>query len=232
MSAGERTGGASGARFAWILAPLAALLAAVPLASRATGTPIGDFTRDIFSTAEVPLYTGIVSNVGIILWGTTAAICLFARGLAPEAAARRFLLASAAVSAALAVDDAFMIHEWVGPRLTGLDEKVFLGTYAVGFAAYLAAFRGAIRRAGPGALAVALGLFALSTGMDVIEPEDAAGWQYLTEEGFKLLGIGVWLGFSLGVAADAAGRDQRSAQATAASKSASPSGVSNRNVSS
>lgn len=189
---------------AWILAALTALLAAVPLASRATGEPVANFTRDIFSTAQVPLYTGIVSNVGIFMWGLTAALCLFAVYARVEPGRpgelRRWLLATAVISSMLMLDDYFMLHEWVVPRLTGLDEKVGMGVYVVVFALYLAAFHRAIRAAGPGLFVVAFALLGASAGMDLIEPEDAAGWRYLVEEGFKLLGIGAWLGFFAEVA--------------------------------
>lgn len=189
---------------AWILGALAVLLAAVPLASRATGDPVANFTRDFFSTAQVPIYTGIVSNVGIFMWGVTAALCLFALGSMADSggrgALRRWLLATALVSTILMLDDFFMLHEWVVPRLTGLDEKVVMGTYMVGFAAYLAAFHRSIRESDPGLFVVALALLGASVGMDLIEPEDAAAWRYLVEEGFKLLGIGAWLGFFIEVA--------------------------------
>ncbi|HUP18964.1 MAG TPA: hypothetical protein VM778_03315, partial [Gemmatimonadota bacterium] len=84
----------------------------------------------------------------------------------------------------------------------------------------------------PAGCGAALALFAASIGMDLVEPVPSPQWYYLTEEGLKLLGIGTWLAYFLGVAADAVAPAQRSAQATAASKSASPSGVSSRNVSS
>lgn len=210
----------------WILAALAALLVAVVLVSRATGDPVAHFTRDFFSTAEVPIYTGIVSNVGVFLWGVTAAICFFAIGAMEDPVrdreVRRWILATAMVSAILMLDDFFMFHEWIFPRLTGLDETVVLGVYAVAFTGYLAAFRRSILAAGPELLVLALVLLGASLVMDLIEPEDAAAWRYLTEEGFKLLGIGAWLGFFLGVAYEAVSPGQRRAQATAASNSASP----------
>ena len=40
-------------------------------------TPISHFTRDPLRIAEAPLYYGIVSNIGILFWCTSAVICLF-----------------------------------------------------------------------------------------------------------------------------------------------------------
>lgn len=225
-------------RYGWILAPLLALLAVVPVAAWRTGDPIAVFTRDIFSTARLPVYTGILSNAGILLWGATLAICLFAWAAASPttpAETRRFLLTSAAFTAILLVDDFFMLHEWIIPRFLGFPEEAVKTTYVLLALLYAAAFRRTILRVGPKAFLAAMALFAAVIVLDFLEPAEAGGAYRLAEEVFMLLGIGTWLGFFVGVGAVAVAgeRDgQRSAQATAASKSASPSGVSSRNVSS
>lgn len=203
---GERSAAArSPRRFVWIGLPILILAAAVVPMAALTGHPVGDFTRDVFSTAEVPIYTGIFSNAGVALWVATVAVCLFARAAVARVPARwrGFLVASALLTSALAVDDFFMLHEWVVPRLLGAPEWALLPLYVAATVAWLFAYRREIVAAGPAPLAAALALFAASTGMDFFEPEPAPGWHYLAEETLKLGGIGAWLGFFVGAAATA-----------------------------
>lgn len=95
---------------AWVLIPLAGLLLAALALAQFVELRFIDLTRDVFSTASIPVYTGLVSNVGAFLWVAAVAICLFARGMAP-AGERGFLLVSAAITAILLVDDFYMVHE-------------------------------------------------------------------------------------------------------------------------
>ncbi|HUP19956.1 MAG TPA: hypothetical protein VM778_08390, partial [Gemmatimonadota bacterium] len=161
MSAGTRPARAGTLRYAVILAPPALLIAALPLLSRLLETPIGDFTRDVFSTAELPVYIGLVSNVGIFMWGATAAVCGFAWWVAPGPrwrGRRAWLLATAVWSGVLMADDFFMFHEWIFPKVTGLDEKVVLGAYGAALATYLWAFR-ALLAESPVGIGAAVALF-------------------------------------------------------------------------
>src|SRR5262245_8944512 len=75
--------------------PIFTLLFLVLVAAFTSHTPLSSLTRDIAAIAKVHPLTGVVSNVGALLWCSAAAICLFSSGLLrqrghlPEA---RFLL--------------------------------------------------------------------------------------------------------------------------------------------
>jgi hypothetical protein len=221
---------------------LAAAFGVAGVAIDRAGLPLSLLTRDVFSIGEIPVYAGFFSNLGILAWCAAAAVTAFVwlvvrgKGTAREG----FLAASALFSAVLMADDLFMFHEWLAPRFLGVSERVVLGIYAVGMIAYVTRFRGAIRQVGAAPLVAALVLFALSTGLDLVEPVDPPEWHYYVEDGLKLGGIAAWVLF-LGVAsAEALGRargggpppSQSAVQASAASKSASPAGARSRKVSS
>jgi hypothetical protein len=180
----------------WLLAAWAPALVALfllPAGARATGYPLSFFTRDVFSLAEIPVYAGLLSNAGILLWCSTAAISLFtALVIAHASEARRFFLGFGLLSVLLMMDDFFMLHEWIVPRFLGLPEYVASGAYGLVTAALLIAARREIRLREPALLGVALVLFAASVTMDVLERPPAPAWHYLIEEGFKLLGVVTW----------------------------------------
>lgn len=74
--------------------PIIALMFLVTLAAYKGHIPVSIMTRDMAAIAKVHPFTGVVTNVGVLLWCAAAAICLFScsllrqRGHQPEA---RFL---------------------------------------------------------------------------------------------------------------------------------------------
>lgn len=186
---------------AWILIPLAGLLLAALILAGSVELQFIDLTRDVFSTASIPVYTGLVSNVGVFLWAAGVAMCLFARGMAP-AGEGRFLLASAGITAVLLVDDFYMVHEWIGPNFLGIPEEAFYLAYAVMGGIYVVGYRDRILRGSGRVLLFATGVaFAGSLGIDLLERPPAATWQTFVEEGLKLLGIGCWVSYLATMAA-------------------------------
>ncbi len=129
-------------------------------------------------------FLGIVSTVGILVWGSTVSVCLFgfiaAGGVAEAGRLRRFLVASGVVALVLLIDDLLLVHEFaddVVARFVDFDrtrrqkdflESVVFAGYAMMFAVYLAVFRDRLRAAKDLHLLVAsLLLFALSTAIDI-----------------------------------------------------------------
>lgn len=171
-------------------------LAALPLLSRIAGEPLSLFTRDVFSIAEIPVYAGLYSNVGIALWAATCAICLYTAWLVRESSGwrgdRGVLAAFGALSGVLMVDDFLLVHEWIAPEFLHVPEQVVYASYGVALAALLVAFRRRLLERGVGQLGAALVFFAASLAMDVTERPPAPAWRYLGEEGLKFLGIVAW----------------------------------------
>lgn len=198
----ERSGaGRDGPPAILVLVPVVLAAAALPVLARVTGEPVSRFTRDVFSLADVPVYSGLYSNLGVFLWGTACVVALYSAGLVGERATwrgdRGALLGFGLLSGVLMVDDFFMFHEWIAPGFLGVPETVVVGTYGIALAGLLVAFRGVLARRGPTLLVAALLLFGASHGMDVVERPPAPGWHYFLEESLKLLGLGCWTAFFL-----------------------------------
>jgi hypothetical protein len=178
--------------------PNFALLFLVAIAALGPQITVASLTRDMAATAKVHPLTGVVSNVGILLWCATAAICLFSSNLLRQRGAHRaagFLLWSGLMTAGLLVDDFFMFHEYLAPVHLGLDEKVVLLGYVCITAVYLLQQRRLILEADYRLLVSALVLF---TGSMMIDLADVGGWWNLAEDGCKLLGIASWFGYLAG----------------------------------
>jgi len=178
--------------------PNVALLLLVAIAALSPQITVASLTRDMAATAKVHPLTGVVSNVGILLWCATAAICLFSSNLLRQRGAHRaagFLLWSGLMTAGLLVDDFFMFHEYLAPVHLGIDEKVVLLGYVCITAVYLLQHRRLILEADYRLLVTALVLF---IGSMMIDLADVGGWWNLAEDGCKLLGIASWLGYHAG----------------------------------
>ena len=180
----------------------------------AAGVPQPALFRDPQPFAHTPLYVGVLSTAGLLVWSAGAAIAL-ATGLglrseAPADPLRRFLVEAGALTVVVTLDDALLVHETVGPHATGLPEEAFLAAYGVAAVAVLArAFPALRRRSDRGALALALGLLTASIVLDLMgtplrlftgRPEAVRN---VTEEATKLLGIVAWTGYLTAVARDA-----------------------------
>jgi len=87
-------------------------------------------------------YFGFISNLGIMLWTGTAAVCLFAAALFAIAKQDRslimFALTAGVLTGWLALDDAFLVHEVVFPSF-GIPQNLVIGAYAALTIAYVLA---------------------------------------------------------------------------------------------
>jgi|GEM_PF-2919497 len=91
-----------------IYTPVVVALGIVVVVRITTGFPMADLTRDPLQIAQVPVYTGVLSNLGVLVWAGTAAICLFSyavvRNRAAPGTSSRFLLAGGLVTVMLLLD--------------------------------------------------------------------------------------------------------------------------------
>ena len=102
--------------------------------------PVGHLTADPIALAdELPVYSGFLSQVGILIWSAAASICFFcAKRLwhtRAERELKRFLVVSGAFTLWLALDDMFLLHETVFP-LIGIPQNIVLGSYILLTLAY------------------------------------------------------------------------------------------------
>jgi hypothetical protein len=157
-------------------------------------------TSDVATIANIHPLSGILSNLGIIIWCATASICAFAamtlRNVKPGDAFC-FLLFSALLSAFLLLDDYFLIYQ-LASRYFGLHKIFFYTLLGIAVSAYLIAFRRVIVRTNFGALVLAIGFLTSSVAIDAILVPWLrlyGNWMYFFEDGTKWLGIVSWCSY-------------------------------------
>jgi hypothetical protein len=178
------------------LAPAALLLAVTYLQ---TAVPVRDLLRDTNAALGVPFYVGVISDLGLLLWGAAAAVCFFTWILLSDVRGgewRGFLLASGIFSVVLLSDDWLQLHEVVFPDYLGVPEPLVYMAYVLAMLAYLFTFRKTILKTEFSLLAIALALFALSIVLDQFSEIDSLpSFRGIgaVEDGAKLMGILAWL---------------------------------------
>ena len=165
----------------------------VSLASARGGVHIAVLVRDPAAHFGFPPYAGLISHVGIALLTATAACAVMAAFLgAPH---RRALFAAGALSAVLAVDDLFLLHE-TAPRLIEAGIFGLYGAMALLIALLLRSERAGTPLTG---LKVAVAFLGISVVADVFKVYGP--FAYWLEDFSKLAGFGAWAAFWIGLAA-------------------------------
>ena len=187
--------------------PMLLLLFAAGWLADLKGIPMEDVTRDPATAAQAPFYTGALAILGLFGWCASAAVCFFAAAVLRHARTDRagtaFLLSGALLSTLLLVDDAFLVHEIVGPYHLGLSDEVLIGLYGLATLAFLVGCRATILRSDYLLLVLALAFLAGSAGVDKLNDFGVlattggkyATEGYLFEDTLKLLGLAGWFGY-------------------------------------
>ena len=163
-----------------------------------TGVPIDKFTADPLRTLGGNPFTGVVSNIGILIWCASASVCFFSSAILrkreSDGGFSTFFLFSGLLTCMLLFDDFFLFHESVFPRFLKIDEKVPVAIYGMLTLLYLARFRKVILATEFVPLLMSFGFFGTSVIIDQF-PHNLWNWHYLYEDGAKLLGIVGWFGY-------------------------------------
>lgn len=80
------------------------------------GMPLNVLMRDILAVTGGKLYTGVISNLGALIWMSSASVTLFSYFILKsrvDSGKSFFLLFSSFFTLLLLFDDFFMIHEFV-----------------------------------------------------------------------------------------------------------------------
>jgi hypothetical protein len=161
-------------------------IALVALASWILGEPTSVFTREPQQVLNGSFYVGSLSNLGGLFWFAAAAIMSFAASLKPSD--RGALIVAALLTWAMGLDDIFMLHDRVYPKLY-LSETL---VYALYFGVIgVIVFRFYRQLALP--TLVGITITVILWGMSGILDEffNHIGGQ-LAEDGSKFIGIVVW----------------------------------------
>ncbi len=182
-----------------LYAPLIVFLFIVAWINLATGIPLSQLTRDPVSLAQLSPISGIVSNIGVLLWRAAATICFFTAIVLRrwnEGVNSRFLFFSGLLTLLLLVDDFFVLHESLRDYYA-ISEKITYGLYLFLFGLHLVTFRNVILNRNVSLFILAFVFLGLSGGLDVIQKSvmDIIPGYFLLEDGLKLLGIASWAGY-------------------------------------
>ena len=78
--------------------------------------PFSQITGDPALTFNAHPFTGIISNIGVLVWCTTSCICLFSGIMLlklKQNKEAKFLIGSGIISFILLIDDFFMFHDYI-----------------------------------------------------------------------------------------------------------------------
>jgi len=181
-----------------ILCLLAAGFALLLLLADRVGISPSLLTPDPNSVSGESTYVGIISTLGVMLWGTIVAACLLAgvvlRSVGAERSGTRLMLGTAALALVLGIDDAAMFHENIAPDTLGVPERAVLVAFAAMALAWTIAFRGELRRSDPVLLLATAACFALSVVVDQFYESR------VVEDYFKYVGLLAFAGWAFGEA--------------------------------
>lgn len=174
-----------------------------------TDNPVWKLAKDAAEVIGYPAYFGLLASWSSMLWMATAAICLFTVAViwrvSPDRAARRFLLFSGLLSLALAVDDLYLLHDRILPKLIGTSENVFYMLYLFLMIGYLIVFFRQIIRFDYILFWTAFFFLAFSRGFYNLVP--SLREYYTANDMLKYFGIVFWLAFFARTAAKQFRRD-------------------------
>jgi hypothetical protein len=150
-----------------------------------------EFSRDPASVANGSFHAGYLSQLVVLGWNLAAAVALFSAAVlhrAGHAAGTRLLAAGGVTTAAMALDDLFLLHDAVYPAV-GIPEWLVYLLYGLAIGAFTACFRG---RLGPGVLLVggAVLMWGASAVIDLTAGDGGAS--FVLEDGTKAVGVALW----------------------------------------
>ncbi len=175
------------------------LLCSIVLVSLHIGVPLEKFTRDPAAIAGVNPFVGIVSNIGILFWCIGASICLFsffdivARQSNKTNVYTLFLLFFGLFTLVLLLDDLFLFHELIAPRILNVSEKTIYICYGIMVLFGILRFKKIIFQTEWIIFGLAFVFFALSIAIDLFESLLIVHSSIFWEDSFKLLGIVSWV---------------------------------------
>ncbi len=158
--------------------------------------PIEHMTGDPAMVYGAHPFTGLISNVSVLLWSVTASVCLFSYLVLKNrhpSGKLHFLLSSGLITTMLCLDDLFMLHEAVFPWHLRIPQNLVYVGYILAVGGYLTYYAKHIFQSEYILLLVALVFLGLSMAGDLVLPQE--GVAYFIEDALKLFGIGTWLLF-------------------------------------
>jgi hypothetical protein len=160
-------------------------IALVALASWLLDEPAAVFTREPQAVLKGSFYVGSFSNLGGLVWFGAAAILSFAASLKPVD--RGALMLAAAVTWAMGLDDVFLLHDRVYPKLH-VEETLVSALYFAAIGVIVWRYYRQLARSTLAGMAIAVSFWVSSAVFDLFFND----FGQLAEDGAKFIGLVVW----------------------------------------
>ncbi|MDB0040806.1 hypothetical protein N9E81_01385 [Algibacter sp.] len=166
---------------------------------KSQGFGIMEILRDPAQQSGASSFLGFLSNIGIWLWVSSAAICFFTIRTSDSLLKRNrkeLMFLAGMLSIILAIDDFFLIHDRY------INQNICYLVYAIVASAILIRHNKQISEIEGFAFLVAGSFLALSIFTDLIQSHIPLRYSYtqVLEEGFKFIGAATWLYFNSRIA--------------------------------
>ncbi len=174
-----------------------ASIAGIVVIKQLSGVRFPSLTSDPAFATNSKFFIGILSNIGVMLWSSTTAICFFsAAALHSNTASSglwRFFFWSGMLSLILTLDDSLMFHERLFPRYLNVPERLVYLTYIMSGIAYIVFYFKRILKTDYILLVLAI----IFLGSSVIADQfmEFSDIEYLVEDSLKYTGILFWLAY-------------------------------------
>ncbi len=149
--------------------------------------------RDPIQACDYPTIVGMISNIGVLMWSSATAICLFSStsDLVSNIKSRQMLLFGGLLSGVLCLDDLFLLHD------RHIGQNFIYVTYAFLATFILIKFYKIILKLDGIAFLLSVIFLGLSILSDKFQESLFLSYStmQLYEEGFKFIGIACWLFF-------------------------------------
>jgi hypothetical protein len=159
--------------------------------------PLAYLTRDPAEIMGANSYIGLISNLGVLMWCSTAAIALFTALVLYQAPYSRhiplYFLVSAGITLIFLFDDLLMLHERFGPNQLHIPQPLIMAIYACMLLSYLIVFRATILEMDSIFLWFCFGFFGLSVISDALGDVIPHFKNHAIEDGSKFFAIVSWL---------------------------------------
>ncbi|MDZ7805977.1 MAG: hypothetical protein U5K71_02545 [Gracilimonas sp.] len=179
--------------FFLIYSGLTAFFVLIYFTSQWMDIDIEKFTADPITTFDSHPFVGMVSNLGVLLWCTAAAVCFFCYLVLKDKISGKsasFLLWSGLLTSMLLFDDLFMFHDYLALWHLNLEQSTVYIVYLILALTWFIYFFDEIISNDFIIFMLAGFFLGLSVVGDFILPQE--GMSYMIEDAFKFFGIVTW----------------------------------------
>ena len=174
------------------------LVVATGVLAHVVGVPNEALTREPQAVLGGPAYVGALSNLGVLAFGV-AAVSTALTATVVTGRERVLFAAVAVVTTLMLLDDLYLLHDAVYPRL-GIPETAVQAAYLLVIGAIVLRHRAELGPPGVLGVALTLGWWGLSVVLDSLLNNHALNGDQLAEDGAKFVGIVVWAALWAGLA--------------------------------